>query len=222
MAADLGQSVAVEHHDQVGHPDRAEPVRHEHGDAGRVATGVGRVGVPLRELGARSRRPGRQSARPRSSATARRACSRGTAQPSATGRSSAPDRLARSDRASLFRPSGQSLEHIRRPCPHDRAAGRRRIIEPRQLAHSDAALGGELEPEEVLERPGDPFPPAGRRHRASGRSSIRIRPPVGSWSLASSLTSVDFPAPFSLTIATADLAGRVRSMPSKALRLAPG
>jgi hypothetical protein len=48
MRADLDEACAVEDHDEVGHPHRAEAVRHEERDAA-VAGGAVRGGVLLPE-----------------------------------------------------------------------------------------------------------------------------------------------------------------------------
>ena len=155
--ADLGEPGAVQHHDQIGHSHRAEPVRDQH-----VMPPTGYGGLrrrTARRARARSRRPGRPSARRGSSAVARSACSRGTAPPSATGRSSAPAR--RPNRHPTGSPAPPAAVRTTSSAPArvtadetaDRSSRCGRSPTPTLL------LSGELEPEEVLERAGQPVPP---------------------------------------------------------------
>ena len=58
--------------------------------------------------------------------------------------------------------------------------------------------------------------------RASGASSTRIAPDVGSYIFASSLTSVVLPAPFSPTMATTAPAGSDSDTSSSTRRDVPG
>ena len=60
------------------------------------------------------------------------------------------------------------------------------------------------------------------RIRARGTPSTKIAPLVGSYSFASSFTSVVLPAPFSPTTATTEPAGKKRSTSSRTSRLVPG
>ena len=75
-------------------------------------------------------------------------------------------------------PAGSCVDHVVGAGPVDRRADRRLVVEPRHVAQADGVPGAELEPEEVLERAGQPRAP--RRPpaiRARATPSTRIRPP---------------------------------------------
>ena len=89
---------------------------------------------------------------------------------------------------------------------------------PRHVAHADGLPRAKLEAEEVLERAGRRVRHSSAGMRDSGDPSIRISPDDGSYSLASSFTSVVLPAPFSPTIATTAPAGSVNETSSSTRR----
>ena len=61
-------------------------------------------------------------------------------------------------------PVGQSIHHVGSAGSVDGPRHGGLVIEPGQVPQSDAALRGELEAVEVLERSGDPASPFGRGH----------------------------------------------------------
>ena len=100
---------------------------------------------------------------------------------------------------------------------------RRLVVEARHVADAHGVARAELEAEEILERARQARRATRRRGmRASSVPSTRIRPAVGSYSLASSFTSVVLPAPFSPTIATTVPAGSSRFTSSSTSRSVPG
>ena len=118
------------------------------------------------------------------------------------------ERLDDRSRAGLRRPP------LRRASPSPRCSTEPK---PHVLAR------GELVAHEVLEDDGDPVPPVGRSSSSTRSvSSTTIRPAVGRYRPASSLTSVVLPTPLGPTMARERPTGIDRSIPGRTSRSVPG
>ena len=188
----LGQSRPVEDNDEIGHAHGAETVEGQDGDAADIAARQ-LLGMP-RLRGVRTVRGRSSSNAVGSSSTieaAEHACSHETAPASAIARSSAPDRQARSGQLAV-QALWQPLDHVIGTSPLHCVDHRRLVVEPGRSREADAVLCGELEPVESWNAPVGRLPSTADIRR-SGWPSIKISPDVGSYILASSFTSVDFP-----------------------------
>ena len=222
VGADLDHARAVHHHDQVGHPHRREPVRHQHRHPAGVGMRSWRLGEPLeqRMLGLGVERGG---------GFVEDQQQRGVTHEPAGQCQLLP--LAEADLGALVpRRTELGVESVCQALDHVLGSG-----------PIDRALGWPVGPRPAADR---------RRRRSAGRGTRTGRSPgtpppgttatasvaivgqvdavdgdpsrVGAYIRASSLTSVDLPAPFSPTTATTVPAGRCTMTSSSTSRSVPG
>ena len=195
----------------VGHPHGAEAVRHQDRDAPvrwhRPSRARGGVALEQRVLGLGVERRGRLVEHQQQRVVAHEAARQRELLPLAEA--TPRRRPGQVGPSCVSSPPASRATTSSAPARSTAADDRRLVVEARHVADADGLPGAELEAEEVLEGAGQPRRATRRPASApSGMPSTRIAPDVGSYSLASSFTSVVLPAPFSPTMATTAPAGR--------------